>query len=116
MNVLGVALLEVMDKEASVPWMWFSFLVLGAAALSLGRRSLVGSLCVAALAVLVALGQYGEMTDPVIGPAIRREAGDAYFVHGYTSMVMGLAMCAAGVAWALARRMTRRAAVDAPAR
>lgn len=104
MHALGFALLEVMDKEWSVPSMWLIFLVLGVAAAWLARRSIFASLCVASLVVLLAMGQHSELTDPFVGPAIRREAGGAYFVHSYASMAVALALCAGAVAWAALRR------------
>jgi hypothetical protein len=108
MHALGLALLEVMDKEWPVPFMWTAFLILGLAAASLAHRSIAGSLGITALAVVVAWAQYSEITDPTIAPAIRSEAGDAYFVHAHASMAVGLGLCGAGLVWAVGKRLRNR--------
>jgi hypothetical protein len=113
--VLGLVLLEVMDKEWTVPQMWASFLFLGLAAALLARWSVIASLCVGVLIVLIAMGQHAELTDPYVGPAIRREAGDAYFVHSYVAMAVALAMCLIPVAWEISKRLRRRKAFVASA-
>lgn len=106
---LGAVLLEVMDKEPTVPGMWIGALVFGGAAVLLARRSVVAALCVTALVVLAAVGRHEELTDPYVGPAIRREAGDAYFVHDYMSTALALALCAGAVGWGIVRRVRTHA-------
>lgn len=115
MSALGLVLLEVMDKEWTVPQMWASFLFVGLVAALLARWSVIASLCAGLLIVMMAMGQHGELTDPYVGPAIRREAGDAYFVHSYVAMAVALAMCLGAVAWTMAKRFRHRRAVVATA-
>jgi hypothetical protein len=113
--MLGLVLLEVMDKEWTVPQMWASFLFMGLIAAFLARWSVIASLCAGLLIVLMGMIQHGELTDPYVGPAIRQEAGDAYFVHSYVAMAVALAMCLVPVAWTISKRLRRRRAVIATA-
>jgi len=42
------------------------------------------------IALFCAWGQIDELHDPFVGPAIRAELGDAYFIHGYLSAAAGI--------------------------
>jgi hypothetical protein len=111
MNAAGVILLEVMDKEMSVPQMWIGYLLFGAMALYLAPRSVAWPLGIALWLAVVGWGQALELNDPWVGPAIRREAGEAYVTHSYASLFAGLLLCAAGIARHVRRRLVTRAPV-----
>lgn len=115
MSAPGLVLLEVMDKELTIPQLWVTFLFLGIAAAWLARWSVVASLCVGSFIVLMAMGQHSELNDPFVGPAILREAGPWYPLHSYAAVAMALAMCLGSCAWTLVTRRRRRSAAPATA-
>jgi hypothetical protein len=83
-----IVLLEVMDKEWSLPIVWLLFLTLGIIGFVLGRRTWWA--CIPAIAgiTLLAVGQLSEMHDSVVGPDILSEAGHSYFVQSYAAIVI----------------------------
>ncbi|MBB6069329.1 hypothetical protein HKM21_21580 [Longimicrobium terrae] len=95
--MLGLALLEVMDKEASIPGMWAAALLLGGAGLLLGRRSVLWPIVLGLLIALLGWGVRLELADPYVGPAILSEAGPWYPLHNLASTGVGFALCAAGL-------------------
>ena len=78
---------EVMDKEPSLSQIWavaVAFGGLGAAAWRWNRW--IGA-SVSVLAALAAWAMHAEFADPVVGPAILREAGRAHFAFAYLAVL-----------------------------
>jgi hypothetical protein len=66
----SIVLLEVMDKEWSLPIVWPLFLILGIIGFVLGRRTWWACIPVIAGITLLAVGQLSEMHDSVVGGPI----------------------------------------------
>ncbi|HEX8317888.1 hypothetical protein [Longimicrobium sp.] len=109
MNAAGAILLEVMDKEISIPQMWVGYLLFGALAVYLAPRSIAWPVAIALWLAVVGWGQALELNDLWVGPAIRREAGEVYVTHSYASLIVGLLLCVAGIARHIRRRLVTRA-------
>lgn len=98
-----VAHAEVMDKELSILQIWQALLgalAFCALATALWRWLLVASL-LAGLATGLAFA-WTEWFDPLVGPAIRVEAGAAYGAHVHAAL--SLLLIAHVAAWFLASR------------
>lgn len=108
--MMAMALLEVMDKEPSLPGMWICGVGFGALGYWAGRRWFWPAIPVLTLAIFWTYAMHVELTDPWVGPAIVREAGHAYVVQGYFTGFLSIALTMAGMATALARRWRGRGA------
>jgi len=106
--MLSLALLEVMDKEPSLPGIWIGTAVFGGVGLWSARRWIWPGVLLLALEVLALAGTHAELTDPQVGPAILREAGHGYVVQRYIGSGAGIAATAAGLVWGIMRRRRRR--------
>jgi hypothetical protein len=85
------ALAEVMDKEPSVAAL-LTFGVCGGIASGLAARFRPRVLWVLAPIVLFYFAvQLSELSDPVVGPAILREAGPSYVWASWASLVIPFA-------------------------
>jgi hypothetical protein len=115
--MVALALLEVMDKEASVPEMWFGAVVFGGIGFWSARRWVwPGPLFLAWLAFGL-WAVHGELTDRSIGPAILEETGRSYPVHAYLSSALATAAVLTGLLWGNARWWKGRGMhVEHPAR
>ena len=83
-------LLEVMDKEPSLPEVWSAAIILAAAGAIAGflrPRWLFAILPLTAAASWVLLS---ELRDPYVGPAIRAEAGEDYVTQSYAAIALAL--------------------------
>jgi hypothetical protein len=98
---------EVMDKERSVVdnWLW---------AVAGGLLAVAGwwwrwwaGLIVSALALSLLYGTYAEIRDPIIEPAIRSEAGAAYFVHFYSAICVAVSLHVVAAYLGLTKRFVR---------
>ena len=83
---------EVMDKEPTVAANWIVALAGGGAAIIAWRwRWWLGAVVsIASLAFIHDM--YLEISDPSVGPAIRREAGQGYITQYYWSAAVGCAL------------------------
>ena len=90
-------LLEVMDKEPSLPTIWLTYLALGIGGFFAGRfrRWLVA--LPAFLILGFAVAQLSEWLDPFVGPAMRNEAGAFYFVQSGVALAIAGTLCALGM-------------------
>jgi hypothetical protein len=86
------ALFEVMDKEPSLPQVWFLFLLVGVGGFLLCRYRIRLLALVLPITLFLAWGHLSELHDPFVGPAIAREAGHHYFTQSYIAMVLALAL------------------------
>ena len=64
-------------------------------------------LIVSALALSLLYATYAEILDPIIEPAIRSEAGAAYFVHFYWAIFVVVSLYAVGAYVGLTKRFVR---------
>ena len=102
-----LALLEVMDKEPPLPWIWFSSLVLGGIGFWSTRRWIWPAMPVIAYLALGIWAADGEIRDPYVGPAILEEAGRGYIVQSYLLPSLAIAATVAGLAWGITNRRRR---------
>lgn len=93
-----VAFAEVMDKELPLEAIW-------PAALATGIAGFVGWRFAWPVALLAMVGGgifflalLGEINDPHVGPAIVREAGQAYVNRAYAALATFVALHASGMA------------------
>jgi hypothetical protein len=86
------ALFEVMDKEPSLLQVWFLFLLVGVGGFLLCRYRIWLLALVLPITLLLAWGHLSELHDPLVGPAIAREAGHPYFTQSYIAMALALAL------------------------
>jgi hypothetical protein len=93
----SIVLLEVMDKEWSLPIVWPLFLILGIIGFVLGRRTWWACIPVIAGITLLAVGQLSEMHDSVVGPDILSEPGHSYFVQSYAAIVISFVLALGGM-------------------
>ena len=89
---------EVMDKEPTLPQLWLVGVLWGFAGFFAWRRHLALGALVTLLGFPLVWGFHWELTDGYVGPAIRREAGEAYVVQAYLSMGLCLALHLLGAA------------------
>src|SRR5687767_3582721 len=102
--MIFAVLLEVMDKEAPLWYMWLVYPGLGVLALKVGSVRPWLAAMLALLILWIGSGQHGELTDPFVGPAILREAGRGYVVQSYLAIGIGLALALAGMVVGLTKR------------
>jgi len=100
-------LFEVMDKEPSLEMIWGIYLILGIIGFVLARKNpLLLLLLLPFLLTTYAVSSFvfGEINDPIVGPAIISEAGYAYVIQNYLAMIVGTLLPIAGVLVWLGRR------------
>jgi hypothetical protein len=97
--LLGLALLEVMDKEPGIIAFWLSALVLGGAGFLLAHQRWWYALPILAILAVGFVATWTEWTDPYVGPAIASEAGASYPYHLIASTLLGAALTGAGMLW-----------------
>ena len=103
MNAL-FAILEVMDKEPSLTLTLILAVALGMVGFLAGRRRpWLATLPLAAILVF-GFARLSELQDPLVGPAIRREAGTGYAVLTYAAVAVGIVLCVAGALQGWLRR------------
>src|SRR5688572_17771281 len=96
------ALLEVMDKEPTLAQTWLTFVALGVVAGLLARRWR-GTLWVSVpVILLLAGGTVARLTDPLVEPAIRAEAGWRHIWLSVAAIAVGAIVVVVG-----ARRRNR---------
>lgn len=100
MNVMAI-ILEVMDKEPSLPGVWVLNLFLAAFGYLLCRRYKRSLLFILPITLLFAYSVLAELHDPYVGPAILREAGRGYLIQNYMATAVAVLVPCAG---ALMRR------------
>jgi hypothetical protein len=101
--VMNVSLIffEVMDKEPSLVQIWVVSLVLGVGGFFLAKYRYWLLAVVLAIASLLAWSQLSELSDPLVGPVIIREAGYSYVVQSYVAIAIAfmLPIIGAVVKW-----------------
>jgi hypothetical protein len=112
--MISLALLEVMDKEPSLPGIWIGAAVFGGVGFWSARRWVWPGLLFLAWEVLGLWGTHAELTDRFVGPAILQEAGRGYVMQSYVAAGLSIAATAAGLAWGILRWQRRRAVTAAP--
>jgi hypothetical protein len=85
-------LLEVMDKEASLAWLWFVSFLLGVGGFVVARYRHRWLLVIIPLALVLAWIQISEVRDPFVGPDILREAGHTYVVQSYLAVSIAVVL------------------------
>lgn len=108
--MLSLALLEVMDKEPSLPGIWIGAAVSGGLGFWGARRWIWPGVLLLALEGVGLSGMHAELADPFVGPAILAEAGRGYVIQSYAAAWIAIAATAAGLAWGLAMRKRLRIA------
>lgn len=83
---------EVMDKEASVEFMWEWCIVSVIFAYILYKVHVYWSFIVLPFSLLFPISLLAEITDNIMGQAILQEAGPQYFTHAYLSSLL-LVIC-----------------------
>jgi hypothetical protein len=91
-------LLEVMDKELTIPQMWAIGAVGGVVGYLAGRWRVWAAIPVVLVLAFLPWAAATELSDPYVGPAIIREAGRSYPVQLAASFGIGILLTAAG-AW-----------------
>jgi hypothetical protein len=97
-------LLEVMDKELSLPFIWGYFGVIAVAGFLLVRKHPAFLLLIIPLWLLAASLHFSELNDPFVGPDIIREAGNSYVVQSYFAIVTSAILPLIGFAAWVRRR------------
>jgi hypothetical protein len=87
--VLAV-LLEVMDKEPSLPEVWSAAIFLAAAGAIAGFLRPRWLFAVLPLTIAVSWVHLSELRDPFVGTAIRAEVGAAYVSQSYAAIALAL--------------------------
>lgn len=87
---VSVIFFEVMDKEPSLVQIWLLSLVIGVGGFFLARYRYWLLAVVLAVAAVLAWSQLSELRDPLVGPAIVREAGYSYVVQSYVAIAIAL--------------------------
>ena len=101
---LFAAYFEIMDKEPTALDVWLVAAVIGTAAFFATRWRWWAGVPFMLAAAILGLGGVVEINDPIMGPAIREEAGLSYIIQSYLAVVCALA------AGPLGRLSRRRAA------
>jgi len=110
--MLSLALLEVMDKEPSLPGIWIGTALFGGVGLWSARRWIWPGVLLLAVEALGLSGMHAELTDPQVGPAILREAGHGYVVQSYLGSGVSITATTAGLVWGIMRWRRRRGDLD----
>lgn len=97
MRMLAIALLEVMDKELTVPRLWAIGAVGGLVGYVAGRWRPWAAIPVAMLLAFFAASAITELRDQFVGPAVIVEAGRAYPFQLGAAFSVGFILTAAGV-------------------
>ena len=98
-------MLEVLDKELTIPEFWIGAAVLGAIGFLAGRwRWWAAIPLFLSVAICAGVG-WTEWTDPYVGPAIRLEAGATYPYHLIASALLATGLTVAGVGSRRRRRI-----------
>lgn len=95
---------EVIDKEPSVVGNWTIAIVTAAVAFIAWRWRWWAGAAVSTLFVLAMTSVWLELRDPLVGPAIRDEAGRSYLSNFYASVAAGIALHLAAAICARLRR------------
>ena len=95
------ALAEVADKEPTTFELWLVTAIITAVAFVLAAKRPSFALFLLPISLFFAWGSVMELRDPFVGPVIRAELGDAYFVHGYLAAATWIA--GPIIAWAALR-------------
>ena len=77
------AFAEVADKEPPIGYLWALALGINAVAFLLGLIRPKLGLIVLPVSLLLAIGGHLELTDPYVGPEIKRELGQSYITTSY---------------------------------
>jgi hypothetical protein len=83
---------EVMDKEASVEFMWGWCLISVILAYFLYKLHVYWAFIVLPVSLLFPISLLAEIRDNIMGQAILQEAGAKYFIHAYLSSLV-LVIC-----------------------
>lgn len=81
----SVASAEVMDKEPSLLSVWIVGIVAAALIFGAARLRPWLMLVLAPIFVLLSYAQLSEVLDPVVGPAIKTEAGSVYIASSWAA-------------------------------
>lgn len=100
----SVIFFEVMDKEPSLVHIWVLSVVLGVGGFFLAKYRYWLLAVVLAIDAVLAWSQLSELRDPIVGPAIIREAGYSYVVQSYVAIAIALMLPLIG---AVVKRMRR---------
>ncbi len=92
-----------MDKELPLSLVLAVFLIGGTIGFLASRKWRWLAFIFSPLFALLGAVQLMELWDPYVGPAIREEAGSAYFVWSYISIISGIVLPIIG---ALIRKKT----------
>ena len=105
---MSLALLEVMDKEPTLPEMWIAAAIFGGIGFWSARRWVWPGPLFLAWNLLWLASTHYELTDRFLGPDIREEAGYGYVVQSYALAIASVVATATGLAWGIARWWRRR--------
>lgn len=101
-------LFEVMDKEFSLAFLWGVFGGLGVLGFLLVRKHPAFLALAVAIWLLFAPLHISELNDPLVGPHIVREAGNAYVWQSYLAISLGAVLPMLGLAaWISGRNPTK---------
>jgi hypothetical protein len=109
LSLSSPAFAEVADKVPTTLQLWILPAIITAIAFIIAVKRPILALFLLPIALFCAWGHVDELHDPFLGPALRAELGEAYFVHGYLSAAMAIA--GPFLAWAVLwfyRSRTRR--------
>ena len=76
-------------KEWPLSWILPVFFVGGAVGFFASRKWRWSAFIFSPLLALIGAGRLLELWDPFVGPMIKQEAGNAYFIWSYLSIVSG---------------------------
>jgi hypothetical protein len=95
--MLSLALLEVMDKEPSLPGIWIGAAIFGGLGFWTGLRWIWPGVLLLVVDLIALSGQHAELADPYVGPAILEEAGRGYVVQSYVASALVITATVAGI-------------------
>jgi len=92
MPVLGV-----MDKEPTLRAIWGAAVLLGFVGFAAARFRRWLVLPALILIAIVAWSRLGELADPIVGPAIVREAGRGYLIQSCAAVALAVILSVLGL-------------------
>ena len=107
LSLANAIVFEVMDKEWPLWFVLLSFLGVGVVGMLVCRRRPTAAILILACVVFAGFRQVLELNDPYVGPAMRDEAGLAYFVLSYASIGAGIFLPIVGMWQGFVRRKNR---------
>ena len=91
-------LLEVIDKQPTLPMIWGAAVLLGGAGYVFARIRRWLVLPILALIAIAAWTVFSELLDPQVGPAIVQDAGFWYVGQVCAAVALAIVLCVVGLA------------------